>query len=151
MTYRIGSAQGFYGDDVTRALPMITGGEVDVVSFEALSELTLAILQKDKLANPKRGYTFDIIRARVLFSRIARAGQSPEWFCVSCGGLFFEDETASCMATEEGDDRKHCICPECSERSITQSMEWEDTIDWAEVYTHYSEQPKNRLNFVGTL
>jgi hypothetical protein len=60
MTYRIGSAQGFYGDDVTRALPMITGGHVDAVCFEALSELTLAILQKDKLANPKRGYTFDL-------------------------------------------------------------------------------------------
>ncbi|MBL8154219.1 MAG: DUF1446 domain-containing protein [Anaerolineae bacterium] len=60
MTYRIGSAQGFYGDDVTRALPMITGGLVDIVCFEALSELTLAILQKDKLANPKRGYTFDV-------------------------------------------------------------------------------------------
>jgi hypothetical protein len=60
MTYRIGSAQGFYGDDVTRALPMIVGGHVDVVCFEALSELTLAILQKDKLANPKRGYTFDL-------------------------------------------------------------------------------------------
>ena len=60
MTYRIGSAQGFYGDDVTRALPMIEGGHVDVVCFEALSELTLAILQKDKLANPQRGYTFDV-------------------------------------------------------------------------------------------
>jgi len=60
MTYRIGSAQGFYGDDVTKALPMIVGGHVDVVCFEALSELTLAILQKDKLANPKRGYTFDL-------------------------------------------------------------------------------------------
>ncbi|MBL8163361.1 MAG: DUF1446 domain-containing protein [Anaerolineae bacterium] len=60
MAYRIGSAQGFYGDDVLRALPMIMGGHVDVVCFEALSELTLAILQKDKLANPKRGYTFDV-------------------------------------------------------------------------------------------
>src|SRR5690606_38588688 len=39
---------------------MIEGGHVDVVCFEALSELTLAILQKDKLANPQRGYTFDI-------------------------------------------------------------------------------------------
>lgn len=67
MTYRIGSAQGFYGDDVTKALPMITGGHVDVVCFEALSELTLAILQKDKLANPKRGYTFDL---RVIAQKI---------------------------------------------------------------------------------
>lgn len=60
MTYRIGSAEGFYGDDVTKALPMILGGHVDVVCFEALAELTLAILQKDRLKDPKRGFTFDI-------------------------------------------------------------------------------------------
>jgi len=60
MTYRVGSAQGYYGDDVIRALPMILGGHVDVVCFEALAELTLAILQKDKLKDPSRGYTFDI-------------------------------------------------------------------------------------------
>ncbi len=68
MTYRIGSAQGFYGDDVTRALPMILGGHVDVVCFEALAELTLAILQKDRLKDPSRGYTFDlnIIASKIL-------------------------------------------------------------------------------------
>jgi hypothetical protein len=60
MVYRIGSTQGFYGDDVTKALPMIVGGHVDILCFEALSELTLAILQKDKLTNPKGGYTFDV-------------------------------------------------------------------------------------------
>lgn len=60
MPYRIGSAQGYYGDDVTRALPMILGGHVDVVCFEALAELTLAILQKDRLKDPTRGYTFDL-------------------------------------------------------------------------------------------
>lgn len=68
MTYRIGSAQGFYGDDVTRALPMIEGGHVDVICFEALAELTLAILQKDRLQDPTRGYTFDlnIIASKIL-------------------------------------------------------------------------------------
>ena len=68
MVYRIGSAQGFYGDDVTRALPMILGGHVDVVCFEALAELTLAILQKDRLKDPSRGYTFDlnIIASKIL-------------------------------------------------------------------------------------
>lgn len=61
MTYRVGSAQGYYGDNVMSALPMILGGHVDVVCFEALAELTLAILQKDKLKDPSsRGYTFDI-------------------------------------------------------------------------------------------
>lgn len=68
MTYRIGSAQGFYGDNVLSALPMIRGGHVDVVCFEALAELTLAILQKDRLKDPARGYTFDlgIIASKIL-------------------------------------------------------------------------------------
>ncbi|HEX6799122.1 MAG TPA: acyclic terpene utilization AtuA family protein [Ktedonobacterales bacterium] len=66
--YRIGSAEGYYGDDVTRALPMIAGGHVDVVCFEALSELTLAILRRDQMRDPRRGYTRDIevIAARIL-------------------------------------------------------------------------------------
>ena len=65
---RIGSGEGFYGDDVTRALPMIAGGHVDVVCFEALSELTLAILRRDQMRDPARGYTRDIevIAERIL-------------------------------------------------------------------------------------
>lgn len=74
MGYRIGSGQGYYGDDVMRALPMITGGHVDVVCFEALAELTLAILQKDRLKDPSRGYTFDIglIAHKILPEAFAR-------------------------------------------------------------------------------
>ena len=71
---RIGSAEGFYGDDVTRALPMIEGGHVDVVCFEALSELTLAILRRDQMRDPERGYTRDIetIATRILPLAYAR-------------------------------------------------------------------------------
>ena len=71
---RIGSAEGFYGDDVTRALPMIEGGHVDVVCFEALSELTLAILRRDQMRDPNRGYTRDIetIAERILPLAYAR-------------------------------------------------------------------------------
>jgi hypothetical protein len=74
MPYRIGSAEGFYGDDVTRALPMIEGGHVDVVCFEALSELTLAILRRDQMRDPTRGYTRDveIIAERILPVAYAR-------------------------------------------------------------------------------
>jgi hypothetical protein len=74
MMLRIGSAEGFYGDDVTRALPMIEGGHVDVVCFEALSELTLAILRRDQMRDPARGYTRDIevIAERILPLAYAR-------------------------------------------------------------------------------
>jgi len=66
--FRIGSAEGFYGDDVTRALPMIVSGHVDVVCFEALSELTLAILRRDQMRDARRGYTrdIDVIAERIL-------------------------------------------------------------------------------------
>lgn len=72
--YRVGSAEGFYGDDVTRALPMIERGLVDVVCFEALSELTLAILRRDQMRDPRLGYTRDIetIAERVLPLAFAR-------------------------------------------------------------------------------
>src|SRR5215470_3553943 len=71
---RIGSAEGFYGDDVTRALPMIEGGHVDVVCFEALSELTLAILRRNQMRDPARGYTRDVevIAERILPGAFAR-------------------------------------------------------------------------------
>ncbi|HEX6819293.1 MAG TPA: acyclic terpene utilization AtuA family protein [Ktedonobacterales bacterium] len=71
---RIGSAEGFYGDDVTKALPMIEGGHVDVVCFEALSELTLAILRRDQMRDPNRGFTRDIhvIAERILPVAYAR-------------------------------------------------------------------------------
>ncbi|HEX6121728.1 MAG TPA: acyclic terpene utilization AtuA family protein, partial [Ktedonobacterales bacterium] len=74
MPYRIGSAEGFYGDDVTRALPMIEGGHVDVICFEALSELTLAILRRDQMRDPTRGYTRDlaVIAERILPAAFAR-------------------------------------------------------------------------------
>ncbi len=72
--YRIGSAEGFYGDDVARALPMIERGLVDVVCFEALSELTLAILRRDQMRDPQLGYTRDIevIAERILPVAYAR-------------------------------------------------------------------------------
>jgi hypothetical protein len=72
--YRIGSAEGYYGDDVTRALPMIERRLVDCVCFEALSELTLAILRRDQMRDPRLGYTRDIevIAERVLPLAYAR-------------------------------------------------------------------------------
>lgn len=83
-----------------------------------------------------RGYSFEVLRARILFSK-KTAGKAPEWCCASCGGLFYLEEVACYLERDDG--YKMCLCVECNERSITQSMEWEDTIDWADVYTQLSE------------
>ena len=80
---RIGSAEGFYGDDVTRALPMIEGGHVDVVCFEALSELTLAILRRDQMRDASRGYTRDI---EIIAERILPLAHSRKLPLITNGG-----------------------------------------------------------------
>lgn len=45
---RIGAATGFYGDSIIPAIPSITDGNIDYLCFDALAELTMAILQKDR-------------------------------------------------------------------------------------------------------
>jgi hypothetical protein len=58
--FRIGSGEGYYGDDVMRALPMLEARAVDALCFEALSELTLAILRRQAARDPSKGFTRDI-------------------------------------------------------------------------------------------
>ncbi len=57
---RIGAGQGFYGDSIYGALNMAKYGDVQYICFDTLAELTMAILQKDRLKNPDGGYTKDI-------------------------------------------------------------------------------------------
>jgi hypothetical protein len=59
-TIRIGAGQGFYGDTIYGALNMAKYGDVQYICFDTLAELTMAILQKDRLKDPKAGYTKDI-------------------------------------------------------------------------------------------
>jgi hypothetical protein len=55
---RLGGGQGFYGDAVD-PLPALAA-EVDYVVLEALAELTLAILQKDRQRDERLGYARDL-------------------------------------------------------------------------------------------
>lgn len=59
-TVRIGAAQGFYGDTIDPAIDIAKHGNVDYISFDCLAELTMAILAKDKIKDPTKGYTKDI-------------------------------------------------------------------------------------------
>ena len=56
---RIGGGQGFYGD-TPRAVEGLLAEGVDYLCLEALAELTLAILQKDRQRDETRGYTRDL-------------------------------------------------------------------------------------------
>ena len=59
MTLRIAGGQGFYGD-ATDPLADVLEAEPDVVVLEALAELTLAILTKDRQRDETLGWTRDL-------------------------------------------------------------------------------------------
>src|SRR4051794_20383337 len=55
----VAGGQGFYGDTPTAVDALLAEG-VDYLCLEALAELTLAILQKDRQRDEARGYTRDL-------------------------------------------------------------------------------------------
>ncbi|MEW2117304.1 acyclic terpene utilization AtuA family protein [Streptomyces sp. NPDC005474] len=62
---RIGNASGFYGDRFDAMREMLTGGELDVLTGDYLAELTMLILGRDRLKDPKdpsAGYARTFLR-----------------------------------------------------------------------------------------
>jgi protein-disulfide isomerase-like protein with CxxC motif len=57
---RIGAGQGFYGDTSDGALDVALNGDVKYICFDALAELTMAILQKDRMRDADSGYARDL-------------------------------------------------------------------------------------------
>ncbi|HEX6363683.1 MAG TPA: acyclic terpene utilization AtuA family protein, partial [Albitalea sp.] len=60
-TVRIGSGLGFYGDAWEPVVASLERGGVQFVASDHLSELTLAILQKDRQRDPALGWARDIV------------------------------------------------------------------------------------------
>ncbi|MDX2001982.1 MAG: acyclic terpene utilization AtuA family protein [Chitinophagales bacterium] len=72
---RIAGAQGFYGDSPMAAMNIVMEKAADYLVHDALAELTLSILQKDKLQDPSQGYAKDIeFMARSLYPAAFAAG-----------------------------------------------------------------------------
>src|SRR3954469_23251731 len=59
MTVRLGGGEGFYGGGMG-PVPDVLNARVDYLVCEALAELTLAILQKDRMRDESLGYTRDL-------------------------------------------------------------------------------------------
>ena len=58
---RIGAGLGFYGDSWRPVAASIERGGVQYIGSDHLSELTLAILQKDRQKDPSAGYARDCV------------------------------------------------------------------------------------------
>ncbi len=59
---RVGNASGFYGDRFEAVREMLTGGPLDVLTGDYLAELTMLILGRDRLKDPRLGYAKTFLR-----------------------------------------------------------------------------------------
>jgi hypothetical protein len=53
---RVANCSGFYGDRLSAAEEMISGGPIDVLTGDWLAELTMLILAKNQMKDPAAGY-----------------------------------------------------------------------------------------------
>ena len=53
---RVANCSGFYGDRLSAAQEMVTGGPIDVLTGDWLAELTMLILAKGRLEHPDLGF-----------------------------------------------------------------------------------------------
>ncbi|MFN3597449.1 MAG: acyclic terpene utilization AtuA family protein [Rubricoccaceae bacterium] len=58
---RIASGQGFWGDLQRAPIDQARGGPIDYLVMDYLAEVTMSILQKQKLKNPALGYARDFV------------------------------------------------------------------------------------------
>lgn len=58
----VANCSGFFGDRFSAAKEMVDGGPIHVLTGDYLAELTMAILLKDTLKDPNRGYARTFLR-----------------------------------------------------------------------------------------
>ena len=60
-TVRIGNGQGFWGDSPDAAMSLIFGGPLDYLGLDYLAEVTLSIMMRQRLRDPRKGYATDFL------------------------------------------------------------------------------------------
>ncbi len=56
---RIANGPGFWGDWVDAPMRLLQGGPIDYLTLDYLAEVTMAILQKQRMKRPEGGYAHD--------------------------------------------------------------------------------------------
>ncbi|MGF1427912.1 acyclic terpene utilization AtuA family protein [Kitasatospora sp. LaBMicrA B282] len=82
---RIGNASGFYGDRFSAMREMLTGGPLDVLTGDYLAELTMLILARDRVKDPRLGYAKGFLRQ--LEECLGLARERGVKLVVNAGGL----------------------------------------------------------------
>ena len=58
---RIANGQGFWGDSIDAPKKLIRYGKIDYLTLDYLAEVTMSIMQKQKIRNPNSGYARDFV------------------------------------------------------------------------------------------
>jgi hypothetical protein len=69
---RLGAGSGFWGDAIDPAMELLEKGQLDYLCFDFLAELTMALLQRQKLKNPSAGYIPDAVQYMNTMMPLAR-------------------------------------------------------------------------------
>ncbi|MEC7092362.1 MAG: acyclic terpene utilization AtuA family protein, partial [Pseudomonadota bacterium] len=59
---RVANAQGFWGDSLLGPKRLVEEGPVDYLTFDYLSEITMSIMQKQRMHDPDSGYARDFVK-----------------------------------------------------------------------------------------
>jgi len=74
-TIRIGCASGFWGDTEFAPAQLVEQGDIDVLVFDYLAEITMSLLIRAKAKDPTQGYAPDFVAAmRPLMKQIKARG-----------------------------------------------------------------------------
>jgi hypothetical protein len=60
-TIRIANGQGFWGDSIDAPAQLVERGGIDFLTLDYLAEVTLSIMQRQRLKNPEAGYARDFV------------------------------------------------------------------------------------------
>lgn len=74
-TIRLGSGAGYWGAELDPAIKLAKEGKIDYLCFDQLAELTMSLLERQRLKNPEQGYIPDIVpHLKQLFPLIKETG-----------------------------------------------------------------------------